>query len=115
VKGRDPAIFLPLFANSSQKTFFFTFIDLYPPLSTFIGMVRRRRRRGAGARADGSDCAPLWRKTPRAAADGKPSGPVLTFVAPNLMLLTGVSHSEGNVKADLEKSAGGGRDERGFA
>jgi hypothetical protein len=36
-----PGHFLSLFAISSQKTFFFTFIDLYPPLSTFIGMVWR--------------------------------------------------------------------------
>jgi hypothetical protein len=100
--------FLPFFCISTQKIFFFSFIDLYPPLSTFIGMVWRGRTRGGGARPDGSDCAPLWRKTPRAAADGMPSGPVLTFVARNLMVLTGVSHSEGNVKANLEKSAGGG-------
>jgi hypothetical protein len=33
-----------------------------------------------------------------------PSGPMLTFVTPNLMLLTGVSDSEGIVKPNLEKS-----------
>jgi len=30
--------------------------------------------------------APLWRKTPCAAADGLPSRPVLTFLASDLML-----------------------------
>jgi hypothetical protein len=103
---------LPLFAISSQKIFFFTFIDLYPPLSTFIGMVWRRRTGGAGARPDGSDRAPFWRKTPRSAADGMPSRPLLTFVARNLMLLSSVSHSEGIVNANLEESAGA--DERGL-
>ena len=107
-----PCHFLPLFAISSQKIFFFTFIDLYPPLSTFIGMVWRRRTGGAGARPDGSDRAPFWRKTPRSAADGMPSRPLLTFVARNLMLLSSVSHSEGIVNANLEESAGA--DERGL-
>jgi hypothetical protein len=82
---------LPFFAIVchfvTKKLFFFTFIHLYPPLSTFIGMVRRRRTREAGGRPDGSDCAPLWRKTPSAAADGMPSRRLQTFVAPNLMLL----------------------------
>jgi hypothetical protein len=42
-----PSHFLPFLAICHKKIFFFTFIDLYPPLSTFIGMVWRRRRRGA--------------------------------------------------------------------
>jgi len=29
-------LFLPFFAFRHKKIFFFTFIDLYPPLSTFI-------------------------------------------------------------------------------
>jgi len=52
-------------------------------------------------------CASLAQNAPRhARPDGWASGPVLSFVPSGLMLLQGVSHSEGFVKANYGKSFG---------
>ena len=94
---------LPFFAIVchfvTKKLFFFTFIHLYPPLLGWSGTEGHAGR--ARGRTEGT--VPLWRKTPCAAADGMPCGPLLTFVAPNLMLLSRVSHSEGIVKATFRQ------------
>ena len=55
----DLAIFCRCLPFRHKKVIFSTFIGLYPPLSTFIGMVWHRRTCGAGARPDGRDCATL--------------------------------------------------------
>jgi hypothetical protein len=97
---------LPFFAVVchfvTKKLFFLpllAFIHLYPPLLGWSGTEGHAGR--ARGRTEGT--VPLWRKTPCAAADGMPCGPLLTFVAPNLMLLSRVSHSEGIVKATFRQ------------
>ena len=105
----DLAIF---FAFRHKKYFFLpllTFIDLYPPLLGWSGAEGDAGRRTAGRKRVR---ATLAQDPPR--GGGRNAVPAdADDCRPILMLLTGVSHSEGIVKAYLEKSAGA--DERGLA
>ena len=106
VKGRVLAIFCRCLPFRLKKYFFLpllTFIHLYPPLLGWSGAEGDAGRRTAGRKRVR---ATLAQDPPR--GGGRNAVPAdADDCRPILMLLTGVSHSEGIVKAHLEENAEG--------